>query len=40
MLSAFWFGSAFHWLLLLTILMPTNVVSFVGEAQKGTYLGR
>ncbi|GGB53012.1 MFS transporter [Deinococcus soli (ex Cha et al. 2016)] len=38
-LSAFWFGSAFHWLLLLTILMPTNVVSFVGEAQKGTYLG-
>ena len=38
-LSAFWFGSAFHWLVLLLILMPANVVTFVGEAQKGTYLG-
>ncbi|MFC5847692.1 MFS transporter [Deinococcus petrolearius] len=39
LLSAFWFGSAFHWLVLLLILMPANVVTFVGEAQKGTYLG-
>ncbi|SMB77746.1 MFS transporter [Deinococcus hopiensis] len=38
-LSAFWFGTAFHWLVLLLILMPANVVQFVGEAQKGTYLG-
>ncbi|WP_034383422.1 MFS transporter [Deinococcus sp. YIM 77859] len=38
-LSAFWFGTAFHWLLLLLILMPANVVRFVGEEQKGTYLG-
>ncbi|WP_019585423.1 MFS transporter [Deinococcus apachensis] len=38
-LSAFWFGTAFHWLLLLLILMPANVVRFVGEGQKGTYLG-
>ncbi|MEW6422549.1 MAG: MFS transporter, partial [Deinococcota bacterium] len=38
-LSAFWFGTAFHWLLLLLILMPANVVHFVGEGQKGTYLG-
>jgi MFS family permease len=38
-LSAFWFGSAFHWLVLLLILMPANVVTFVGETQKGTYLG-
>ena len=39
MLSAFWFGSAFHWLLLLLILMPENVVTFVGEDRKGTFLG-
>lgn len=38
-LSAFWFGTAFHWLLLLLILLPANVVRFVGEGQKGTYLG-
>ncbi|WP_189067399.1 MFS transporter [Deinococcus radiotolerans] len=38
-LSAFWFGSAFHWLLLLLILMPENVVTFVGEDRKGTFLG-
>lgn len=38
-LSAFWFGTAFHWLLLLLILLPANVVRFVGEEQKGTYLG-
>ena len=38
-LSSFWGGSAFHWLLLLLILMPADVVRFVGETQKGTYLG-
>lgn len=38
-LSAFWFGTAFHWLVLLLILMPENVVHFVGEQNKGTYLG-
>ncbi|MBZ9749322.1 MFS transporter [Deinococcus sp. HMF7620] len=38
-LSAFWFGTAFHWLLLLLILMPANVVTFVGDERKGTYLG-
>ena len=38
-LSAFWFGTAFHWLILLLILMPANVAMFVGEASKGTYLG-
>ena len=38
-LSSFWGGSAFHWLLLLIILMPADVVRFVGEKQKGTYLG-
>lgn len=38
-LSAFWFGSSFHWLLLLLILMPADVVRFVGEPRKGTYLG-
>lgn len=38
-LSAFWFGTAFHWMLLLTILLPATVVQFVGEEQKGSYLG-
>ena len=38
-LSAFWFGTAFLWMMLLTIFMPAQVVNFVGEAQKGTYLG-
>lgn len=38
-LSAFWFGTAFHWLMLLLILMPANVVHFVGEDKKGTFLG-
>ncbi len=38
-LSAFWFGTAFHWLVLLLILMPANVETFVGSASKGTYLG-
>ena len=38
-LSAFWFGTAFHWLVLLLIVMPKDVVKFVGEGQKGTYLG-
>ena len=32
-LSAFWFGTAFHWLVLLLIVMPKDVVKFVGEGQ-------
>ncbi|PYE55179.1 MFS transporter [Deinococcus yavapaiensis] len=38
-LSAFWFGTSFHWLLLLLILIPANVSHFVGDAAKGSYLG-
>lgn len=38
-LSAFWFGTAFHWLMLLLILMPANVEHFVGGDRKGTFLG-
>jgi len=38
-LSAYWFGSSFQWLLLLLILMPADVVRFVGQESKGTYLG-
>lgn len=38
-LSAFWFGTAFHWLLLLLVLMPANVLEFVGPDRKGTYVG-
>ncbi|MFC6590832.1 hypothetical protein ACFP81_01465 [Deinococcus lacus] len=39
LLSAFWFGSSFHWLLLLIILLPAGVQAFVGPESKGTYLG-
>jgi MFS family permease len=38
-LSSFWFGTAFHWLLLLIILMPADIRSLVGEEKQGTYLG-
>ena len=38
-LSAFWFGTAFHWLVILLSLVPANVLHFVGEAHKGTYVG-
>ncbi|WP_293912827.1 MFS transporter [Deinococcus sp.] len=38
-LSAFWFGTSFMWLVVLLILMPANILTFVGEASKGTYLG-
>ncbi|PTA69220.1 MFS transporter [Deinococcus arcticus] len=38
-LSAFWFGTAFHWLALLLILMPANVLDFVGPERKGSYVG-
>lgn len=38
-LSAFWFGSAFHWLMLLLVLVPANVVQFMGTEHKGTYVG-
>ncbi|AWN23720.1 MFS transporter [Deinococcus irradiatisoli] len=38
-LSSFWFGTAFMWLLLLLVLMPAEVVQFVGDERKGTFLG-
>lgn len=38
-MSAFWGGSALMWLLLLLVLMPSDVLHFVGEADKGRYLG-
>lgn len=38
-LSAYWFGFSFHWFLLLPILMPADVQRFVGEVNKGAYLG-
>ncbi|MDO4246842.1 MAG: MFS transporter [Deinococcus sp.] len=39
MLSAFWFGTAFLWLMLLTIFMPAHVVGFMGAEDKGKWLG-
>jgi MFS family permease len=38
-LSAFWFGSAFHWAVLLLIAIPADVRRLVGEENKATYLG-
>jgi MFS family permease len=38
-LSAYWFGFSFHWFFLLPILMPADIERFVGEANKGAYLG-
>lgn len=37
--SAYWFGFSFHWFLLLPLLMPADVLRFVGQEQQGTYLG-
>ena len=38
-LSAFWFGTAFLWLMLLTIYSQAHVVAFMGAENKGKYLG-
>jgi MFS family permease len=38
-LSAYWFGFSFHWFLLLPLLMPADVLRFVGQERQGTYLG-
>lgn len=38
-LSAYWFGNAFHWFLLLPLIMPGDVQRLVGEADKATALG-
>lgn len=38
-LSSFWFGSAFHWAVLLLLLIPADVRRLVGEQDKATALG-
>src|SRR5579864_2090159 len=38
-LGLFWFAMSFHWGALLTVVIPAEVLRFVPEAQKGTYLG-
>jgi MFS family permease len=38
-LGLFWFAMAFHWGALITVVIPAEVLRFVPEAQKGTYLG-
>ena len=38
-LSSFWFGTSFHWLLLLIILMPADIRQLVGPGRQGLYLG-
>ena len=38
-LSSFYFGISFHWLLLLLILIPSDILTLVGEQRKGTYSG-
>jgi MFS family permease len=38
-LAVFWFGVSFTWGALLTVVIPSEVLRFVPEAQKGLYLG-
>jgi MFS family permease len=38
-LGLYWFAMSFHWGALLTVVIPAEVLRFVPEAQKGTYLG-
>jgi len=38
-LNSYWFATAFHWGALLTIVIPAEVLRFVPESQKGSYLG-
>ncbi len=38
-LGLFWFAMSFHWGALLTVVIPAEVLRFVPEAQKGSYLG-
>ncbi|ADV66927.1 MFS transporter [Deinococcus maricopensis] len=38
-LSGFWFGTSFHWLLLFAVLIPADMLRFVGEADKGKSQG-
>jgi MFS family permease len=38
-LGAFWFAISFNWGALLTVVLPSEVLRFVPEAQKGLYLG-
>lgn len=38
-LGLFWFALSFHWGALLTVVIPAEVLRFVPEAQKGSYLG-
>lgn len=38
-LGAFWFAISFAWGALLTVVVPSEVLRFVPEAQKGLYLG-
>ncbi len=38
-LSLYWFATSFHWGALLAVVIPAEVIRFVPEAQKGSYLG-
>ncbi len=38
-LGVYWFATSFHWGALLTVVIPAEVLRFVPEAQKGSYLG-
>lgn len=38
-LSLYWFSLNFHWGALLTVVVPTQVLQFVPDAEKGKYLG-
>jgi len=38
-LGLYWFAMSFHWGALITVVIPAEVLRFVPESQKGTYLG-
>ena len=38
-LCAYWFGTSLHWMLLLTTMIQSDVLKFVGDADKGTTAG-
>jgi MFS family permease len=38
-LCAYWFGTSLHWMLLLTTMIQSDVLNFVGDADKGATAG-
>lgn len=39
LISVFWFAINFHWSALLVIVIPSQLLNYVADANKGRYLG-